>query len=160
MRAGCVALALLAGCAGSGGAPCAPSGDPAIFAGSAEAGPDAFADGDPFLVAIPPQGGAPFTPLEVRIEGLAAPQEGLGVEVFGEDRDSGEDLGTLELGQRFLCANVGDNAGRWVAPELHFRYPGWELDQLYDRAATFLIVVTDAEGTEVQTERWGVLRAP
>ncbi len=129
-----------------------------VVAAEAEFG--AFSDGDPLLVAIPPQGGAPFTPLRVRIAGFARPTDGLSLEAVGVDAETGEAFGTLVLGQRFICANVGASAGAWVAPDLHFRYPGWDLPDLYGRSAAFEVSVDDDEGVRVVTRLTGVLTEP
>ncbi len=113
---------------------------------------------DPSLwCGIPPQGGAPYTPLRgIRVRGPEALAEGLVIEVTVADVEASEELSYMELAARMTCANVGDNEGYWVGSEVHVRYPGYSLDDLAERDAELTVRVTSADGTVEIGDRWPV----
>jgi hypothetical protein len=84
----------------------------------------------------PPQGGAPYSPFRVRIEGPEAYEDGVTVVMDAVDADDGTALGHTEVALGLACANVGESAGKWVGSEAHLRYDGWNLDELDGRSAT------------------------
>lgn len=156
MIAPLLALATLAGCPVEE-APCerASAADLRVAPEGVELG--AFETGEPLWYGLPPQGGAPYTPLHAEVGGLATPQQGVTVTVFATDLDDGADLGSQSYDTRLLCANVGPSAGRWVLPSVHHRYFGWSLEELEGRRTALTLVLTDLEGNEVATELEGIL---
>ncbi len=107
-------------------------------------------DGDALAYGHPPQGGAPFAPFLVRAHGLGHSADGYRVTLDAVDTQTDEVLGQGEYPQLFVCANVGDNAGYRVAPELHMRFYGWELDDLEGRQATVTVTLDDGSGVVLQ----------
>jgi hypothetical protein len=76
---------------------------------------------DALLFGTPPQGGAPYAPLYVRMQGLSAAQS-VHFEITCSDLDDAEVLGISTYDQPMLCANAGPYA-RWVVgPSLHLRF--------------------------------------
>ena len=153
-------ILLLVACAEGASAPCQADGaNPGLDVAPADVQFGAFADGDPLPVGNPPQGGAPYSPLHLRIDGLTSLREGVEIELYGVDLDDGSDLGELAAPSGCVCANVGDSAGMWIVADLHFRYFGWWLDDLPGRTAEITVVVRDVDGGEVQTSLIGTLSA-
>ncbi len=151
------ALLLLGGCAPGGPeTPCEADGEPTLEVVPTDLAFGAFVDGDPLLFGPPPQGGAPYTPLKVRASGLAGLGTGATIDLWGSDLE-GEDLGEVSYETRFVCANVGDSAGTWVASDVHFRYFGWDLDALGGRIAELTTRVTDTSGAELEVTLQGPL---
>jgi hypothetical protein len=152
-------LVVLAGCAETHGAPCESMGSPDLDAAPADVPFGGFIDGDPLPVGNPPQGGAPYTPLHARVDGLVSLREGVEIELHGVDLEDGAVLGELSTPSGLVCANVGDSAGRWIVADLHFRYFGWTLADLPGRFAEISVLVRDVEGNEVETALTGVLES-
>ncbi|MEQ1569334.1 MAG: hypothetical protein ABMA64_27100 [Myxococcota bacterium] len=128
-----------AGCAGA--APLDPGAPPEPWLELAPPG-GAFGDlvdGSSLWCGIPPQGGAPYSPIGVRARGPDVLGEGVAIEAIGADPDSGEPLVYVALALAWVQANVGDAAGAWVGPEVHLRYDGQSLDDLAGREL-FLVV--------------------
>ncbi|MEN0061455.1 MAG: hypothetical protein AAGA48_04845 [Myxococcota bacterium] len=99
-----------------------------------------LARGGAFAAGIPPQGGAPYSPLRLRVTGPGELFDGIDVDIaVFED---GALLTETQLPMRLTCANVGDNAGRWVGAEVHLRYFGLELEELDGRDVTVEVTVT------------------
>lgn len=76
-------------------------------------------------VGTPPQGGAPFLPLRLRLHA------DLGEDVFrldaaGQAMAGATVLGEEAVGVSALCANTGSDAGWYLLGELHLRFPGLE----------------------------------
>jgi len=107
---------------------------------------------------IPPQGGAPYTPYQLRIGGLDQDSEGLTVRMESVDIHTGEALGEIEYVQRFICSNVGESEGYLVTSELHMRYPGYTLEELDGRETEVTLEATNADGDSVVTGIIGFLR--
>lgn len=105
---------------------------------------------------IPPQGGAPYTRLQVRVSGSEALTDGAQIEVVAEDAETGELLGSTAVTAGFVCANVGDNADRWVTSEVHLRYDGFSVEGLVGREVELSASVT-AGSTVITTHGWGTL---
>lgn len=142
---------LLAACEPPERPPCATDADPLLEAKPAEAAFGEHLAGDPLLYGTPPQGGAPYAPVDLRVSGLEGMAEGVLIELYGTDLDSGELLGTLQYPTRLVCANVGDSAGSWLANDVHHRFYGWELADLAGRAMALEVTVTDLEDNAVST---------
>jgi hypothetical protein len=117
-----------------------------------------FVDGTSIFIGLPPQGGSPFTPLQLRVSGMSQNNDGLDVRLVGVDKETGELLGQAEYNHRFFCSNVGVNEGYWVTSELHMRYPGWSLEELQDREIELVIQTTNTDGDTVDAHIEGVLR--
>jgi hypothetical protein len=149
---------LLGGCSSGGGpeTPCEAQGDPSLEIGPADVPFGDFSDGDDLEYGTPPQGGAPYTPLKARASGLPAMAEGVTIEMTGVS-ELGEYLGDVTYDTRFVCANVGDSAGTWVASDLHYRYFGWDLDALEGKEAEITVTVTDVDGASVEDTLLGFL---
>ena len=138
-------------------APCEAIDDPFIDVVPAGMDFDAWESGDELVSAIPPQGGAPYTPLRARVGGLVDPELGVTLRVTGRDPSTDEEYGTLDNPSRLVCANVGDSAGTWLAADVHFRYFNWELSELDGREAEITFEVEDGEGNVVSTVLTGPL---
>jgi hypothetical protein len=123
---------------------CAPSSVPDLQI--AQEGPYGLKDGDPLWFGLPPQGGVPYAPFRFRIDGLNAAERGTSVSVVATDADSGERLGDIELVHRFVCANVGEDAGSYVAGEIHLRFWDYRLKELDGRTAEVVATVEDSLG--------------
>ncbi|MCB9678906.1 MAG: hypothetical protein H6737_27645 [Alphaproteobacteria bacterium] len=116
-----------------------------------------MSDGDPIAFGIPPQGGAPYAPFDVRLIGVAASNDGYTVTTEAWRRSDGELVGSGEYLQRFVCANVGENEGTRFASEFHMRFFGFEPPDLADEEVDVAITVTPASGEPVVAEFWGPL---
>ncbi|MBX2803392.1 MAG: hypothetical protein KTR31_37270 [Myxococcales bacterium] len=106
-------------------------------------------DGSALWCAIPPQGGAPYSPFRVRVQGPEALSEGVWLSMTAVDRDDGEELAYTDLNMGVTCANVGDSAGFWVSSEAHMRYSGWALDELDGRRARIELHAESLDGSVV-----------
>lgn len=113
-----------------------------------------FGEVDLLWSGIPPQGGAPYTPIRPRVRGPDVLFDGMGLEVLLSDADTGEELSVTDLDTRMTCANVGESAGYWVGSELHLRYPGVDLADLEDRDVTLSMRVTSIDQTAVIEDEW------
>lgn len=149
-------LALAVGCAPLAEPPCAVVDEPGLEVSPSDVSFAEYLEGDPLPYGIPPQGGAPYTPLHARVFGLDL-AEGATVALWGEDPSDGAALGELDLVHRLVCANVGDSAGAWVASDLHFRFLGWSLDDLAGRSAAITVRITSADGEAVEATVKGPL---
>lgn len=79
---------------------------------------------------IPPQGGAPYAPFEVRLVGVEAAEA---YRIRMSAIIDGETYTTPPINERFVCRNVGEESGTRYTPDLHMRFFGSEppeLDQL------------------------------
>lgn len=149
-------LALLLAC-GEAAYPCAGTGDPGLDVVPAGLAFDGFVDGEPLPYGNPPQGGAPYAPLRVRVAGLADLDLGVHLDVIATDADEGTALGGASLDTRLVCANVGDSAGMWTGADVHLRFPGWSLDDLEGRTAEVVLTAADPDGEVVQAQLLGLL---
>lgn len=116
--------------------------------------PFGLADGDALFCGTPPQGGAPYAPFRLRVRGISdldAPW----VEIAVRDPDDVV-LGEAAQAHGFLCANAGNDAGWWVASEVHARFAGLELGDLDGRALQVDVTV-DAAGTRLEAGYEGVV---
>jgi len=108
--------------------PCPQLDDPLIEVRQGESW--GMIDGDPIEFGIPPQGGAPYAPFDLRLVGVAPSPDGYTVITEATLQSTGDLVGTGEYEQRFVCANVGENEGTRFASEFHTRFFGFEPDQL------------------------------
>ncbi len=116
-----------------------------------------LSDGADFVYGHPPQGGAPYAPFSLRISGIEQGDMGMAIEMLATDSSSGEELGTGEYMQRFICSNVGDNSGKFVGADLHMRFYGWELDDLEGRTSDVTISASNDAGDRLETSFQGIL---
>ena len=123
---------------------CVPS--PAPNLQIAQQGPYGLKDGDPLWFGLPPQGGVPYAPFRFRVDGLNEADLGTAVSLVATDADSGEHLGDIELVHRFVCANVGEDAGSYVAGEIHLRFWDYRLKELDGRTADVVATLVDSLG--------------
>lgn len=135
--------------------PCAPDGEPALAFGQ-QLALGAMEDGDPVAYGIPPQGGAPYVPVEVRVRADLVELERLPVVATVWDAE-GEALGSASETRAFLCANVGPHLGWRYGGEVHARFDGWSLDALRGLAVTVEVVATLPDGTDVASSHPGTL---
>ena len=155
-----LAIGLMASaCTSVEDAPCQAIGDESLDVVPAGMGFDEWSSGEALVAAIPPQGGAPYTPLRARVSGLVDPGIGVTVRVSGIDPDDGSEFGQIDYDTRLVCANVGDSAGSWLAADVHFRYFEWELSELDGRQAEITFEVEDGDGNVVSTVLTGDIEA-
>lgn len=153
-----IACLALAACGGSDpGPPCQEASDRAVDLVPADVEWGAFNDGDDLPYGNPPQGGAPYSPFRVRVGGLARLSESAHVTLSATDQADGTPLGDIAYDMRFTCANVGDSAGMWMAPDVHLRFEGKTLDDLAGRQAEVTVEVIDPDGDHVDTAIVGQL---
>ncbi|TNE86287.1 MAG: hypothetical protein EP330_21335 [Deltaproteobacteria bacterium] len=150
-------IALLAACEPPERAPCAVDSDPLLELTPSGVPFGTFVDGDEAYYGPPPQGGAPYSPVDLRVSGLEDMDKGVLIELSAVDVDSGEDLGSLSYPTRLVCANVGDSAGNWLANDVHHRFYGWELDELPGRLMALTVAVTDQTDQRLETSFEAVL---
>ncbi len=104
----------------------------------------------------PPQGGAPYSPLQIRLRGPEAWSEGMLLEMIAADPEDGSELAYTDLTAGLICANVGDNEGFWVSSEAHMRYDGWSLEELAGRSAELTVRASSMDGGELAESSWRV----
>ena len=104
--------------------------------------------GPTLYCGIPPQGGAPYAPFGVRFRGVTPEDNGaVVVSISAADPLSGELLGDDDFFERFLCSNVGESEGYWVAAEFHLRFYDYSLDDLHGREVAVHFVAEGVDGT-------------
>jgi hypothetical protein len=133
---------------------CPETDDPMIEVAqrSAEAGAEwGMVDGDPVKFGIPPQGGAPYAPFDLRLIGMPSSNDGYAVVTDAIRTSDGERVGEGRYVQRFICANVGANEGTRFAAEFHMRFFGFEPPELADEEVEIYISVTPDGGETVET---------
>jgi len=81
------------------------------------------ADGLP--VGTPPQGGAPYLPLRMRLHADLS-DDVVRVQADGEARAAGQVVGEESVQVAALCANAGTDVGWYLLGELHLRFSGAE----------------------------------
>ncbi len=126
--------------------PCPVTADPYVEFAQRDADYATFSGGDTLEYGDPPQGGAPFAPFLVRAYGLDHSADGYKVFLDAIDTETDEILGQGEYPQLFVCANVGDNAGYRIAPELHMRFFGFDLADLQGRSAEIVVRLEGGAG--------------
>lgn len=82
---------------------------------------------------IPPQGGAPYAPFEVRLVGAPVSES---YRIVMTSTIDGTEYETPPYNERFVCRNVGEEAGTRYSPDLHMRFFGTEPPELDGREAT------------------------
>lgn len=151
-------LLLLVACTEVPLAPCEAIGDPLLELAPVDADFGDFVDGDALLFGTPPQGGAPFTPIRARVSGLEDPALGVSLRVSGTDPNDGADFGEVAYETRMVCSNVGDNAGSYIAADIHFRYYDWSLDELDGRELELVVELSDLHGNSLTESMTGPLQ--
>ena len=130
---------------------CAESEDPVVELSQGDAW--VIEDGTPVQFGIPPQGGAPYAPFEIRLRGMPFADDY--AVVLEATRVSDQLLiGTGDYVQRFVCANVGENQGTRYTPELHMRFFTFEPPDLEGDTVDVEITVTPADGGEAASARF------
>lgn len=116
--------------------------------------------GDDVPIGTPPQGGAPYTPVEHRMLLPMHDGEVVRLEAYVYDVETQEQVGSFEHREMPLCSNVGDNFGFWFGGEVHVRFPGFpleELDNLEVEMEVSLYAADDSllvSASEVGVLRW------
>ena len=113
-------------------------------------------DGTPVEFGIPPQGGAPYAPFEIRLIGMVS-SDWYTVDMAAYDTTTAEMIGTETFSQRFVCANVGEHAGTRYTPELHMRFYGWEPPEIDGAEVDVEITISPEQGDPVVAGYRGVL---
>lgn len=109
-------------------------------------------DGGELWCGDPPQGGAPYSPFRVRIEGPEALADGVSLQMTATDAEDGGVLGSTGLVLGLVCANAGESAGTWVGGEAHLRYEGSALEDLDGRAVDLVVTATSLGAEPVVAE--------
>jgi hypothetical protein len=109
-------------------------------------------DGGTLWCGNPPQGGAPYSPFRLRIQGAEGFEDGVLVEMTAADLADGSELAFTSLTMGLTCANVGESAGMWVGSEAHMRYNGYGLDELDGRSAEITFRATAQADPELWVE--------
>jgi len=147
-----VMLGFLAGCHCEPEIIYVPSDDPCALAAPAV---DVALAGEPYgeledgvevWFGTPPQGGAPYTPFEVRFQGIIV--ESFPVQIVTEayDVDDGTLLADTSVEHNSICGNVGENDGWRIGSEVHMRYE-LDLAELDGREADIEVRVEGPTGT-------------
>jgi len=132
---------------------CVPSPTPQLEI--SQQGSYGLVDGDPLWFGLPPQGGVPYAPFRLRIDGLNRADLGTSVWITATDVETEERLGDIELVHRFVCANVGEDEGQHVAGEIHLRFWDYRLKELDGRTAEVVAKVEDPFGLSSVTRHTG-----
>ena len=115
-------------------------------------------DGAAVRFGHPPQGGPPFAPFKLRIDGIYGGDHGVQVVIEAFDASDGLPIGDVALTHRFLCANTGPDADHLVAGEVHLRFWDETLDSLEGRTATVVARVDAMDGTFAEHTYTGPLQ--
>lgn len=111
-------------------------------------------DGTPVQFGIPPQGGAPYAPFEIRMIGMPS-SDSYTVDLSAVD--DGVEIGTESYEQRFVCANVGENQGTRYTPELHMRFYGYEPPEIDGHEVEVTVTITSEDGETIEAGWTGEL---
>lgn len=111
--------------------------------------PDGCAEGA-LPVGTPPQGGAPFLPLRMRLHANLG-EDVLRVDAEGQARSGGSVIGEEALSVSALCANAGTDVGWYLLGELHLRFPGAEQPTLDGVDLDVQVTVSWDGGEETNT---------
>ncbi len=111
-------------------APCGEGSDPSIDV--AQQGAWNIPEGEVDM-GIPPQGGAPYAPFEVRLIDVEIADM---YRITMEAEVDGETYVTPPYIERFVCRNVGEEAGTRYTPDLHMRFFGTDPPSLDGKRAT------------------------
>ena len=104
-------------------------------------------DGASVRYGHPPQGGPPFAPFRLRLDGIYGGDHGVEVVIEAFDAADGSPIGDASLTHRFLCANAGPDADHLVAGEIHLRFWDETLESLEGREARIVARVEAVDGT-------------
>ena len=114
-------------------------------------------DGSAIRYGHPPQGGPPFAPFRLRLDGIYGGEHGVEVVIEAFDTADGSALGGVALTHRFLCSNAGPDADHLVAGEVHLRFWDETLESLEGREATIVARVESVDGTFGEATYTGLL---
>lgn len=156
-------IVCLAACNGTTGTdididtePCALSGDPQFeFAQDLTGG--VHAAGEDIWYGLPPQGGAPYAPFQIRIEAELDPGVRIPVEASAVDVATDEEIGTASQAQAFICSNTGVHEGWLFGGEVHIRFWDLSLDELAGRAIDVRLWMDDGAGLSLEGSSSGTL---
>lgn len=140
--------------------PCAHTGAAALELGQRLSTEGVATDGGDVGYGQPPQGGAPFTPYEIRLKAdLGEAELPLRMNAWGEahERGTGELLGDVEQPSAFFCSNTGVHEGWLYGGEVHVRFWGWALEDLEGKDVDITVGVDLPDGTQVLAETSGPL---
>ncbi len=115
-------------------------------------------DGDDVGIGVPPQGGSPYAPLEVRIQGDAEDLARMPVHIALRAVGTDELLGEITETRAFVCANVGVHGGWLYGGEVHARFPGKVQADLDGAEVNVTVTVTLPDTTTVEGAHAGTLR--
>jgi hypothetical protein len=122
-------------------------------------------DGADVPYGTPPQGGAPYAPLQVVVRGPTSGDDPPVAWARATDVDVGEVIGTDHLEpdpgtpvRSWVCSNVGAFSGWWYAGEVHLRFWDLPLDELEGRDVRFDVRITLPGGAVAEASATGVLR--
>ena len=145
-------LPLLVACAGivacsGGGAPCG-AGEPTIEVGQRDQWnvPDGT-----IAFGIPPQGGAPYAPFQMRVRGVE--ESSLYVVRMDAWDAEGNRIEERRSAQPFVCANAGVYAGYRFAPDVHMRFFGLTPPELDGDTIEFEVSVLIGADV-IASDRW------
>lgn len=169
MKHGVGWLVVVAGCASSvddpvddtetdvGPVDCSTSTAPALEFGQELAlGP--MVDGSAVDIGVPPQGGAPYAPFELRLRADLDDLARLDANGTIVASGTGAPLGDIEEPKVFLCANVGPHAGWRYGGELHVRFWDKTREQLDGVEVEVALDVTLPDASVVRSTHTGTLR--
>jgi hypothetical protein len=155
-----VGAPLLAACAPEPPPPCAWSDAPALEVGRDVAVATLPPEGStaPIDYGNPPQGGAPYAPLQVRLRAEIDELPFRG-ELHATVRDAvdGEEIGSAAQAQAFVCSNTGPHEGWLYGGELHLRFWDRSLEELSGRAVAVRVELALPDGDEVVARGGGIL---
>ncbi|MCB9664318.1 MAG: hypothetical protein H6732_09405 [Alphaproteobacteria bacterium] len=121
-----------------------------------ELGDHGMVDGAEVPYGTPPQGGAPYTPFQLRVKAALEVTQRVDVTVRVTEEGTGTLLGEVVQPQAFFCANTGVHQGWRYGGEVHARYSGWRLPDLEGRAVEVTVEVPTPAGPARASAR-GVL---
>jgi hypothetical protein len=115
-------------------------------------------DGDAISVGIPPQGGAPYAPFQVRTQmWLSDPSARVPATATATEISTGEVIGSVEQTQAFFCSNTGVHDGWLYGGEIHVRFWGITLDNLEGREVEVVIEITPEGEDPITAQASGTL---
>jgi hypothetical protein len=159
----CAFVGLLAACgAGPVDPPpedCVWADTPAVQVGADVAVAPVGAD-DEIGYGNPPQGGAPYSPFQVRVHASWDPEGDLPrwqVHGSATDRATGEEIATGDQPSSFFCSNTGPHMGWLYGGELHLRFWDQALADLAGRTVDLAFTVTLADGSVLSATGGGTL---
>lgn len=119
-------------------------------------GEGAHAVGEPLNYGRPPQGGAPYLPIQLMLRGPVA--EGVPRWLTEASvAEGGVVLGSLAQSQAWLCSNTGPIEGWRYGGEVHLRFDGRSLEELEGVEVEVVIDVALPDGGVAHASTTGAL---